>query len=283
MNTLFKNGYILLSRKLLESEIWSKPPLYVKVWIYLLSRAQHQNYKGLKRGQLLTSIPEIREAMVYKVGYRVEKPTKKQIWGVLDWLRNPYEGTTKGTTDVTTNEPMIVTTKVTHGILVNIVKYDLYQTSQNYEGNNEGNDEGNNEGIAKELRRERQGHNINKNDKNDKNDKNISNIDFSNHNFSDIAKSKIEEWLTYKKERRENYKPTGLKSLLTQIENNISTYGEQKVIDLISECMAAGYKGIIWDKLKKPQYKQDKLSNRNNFEQRDYDEEFYKKLEQIGG
>ena len=123
----------------------------------------------------------------------------------------------------------------------------------------------------------------NKNDKNDKNDKNISNIDFSNHNFSDIAKSKIEEWLTYKKERRENYKPTGLKSLLTQIENNISTYGEQKVIDLISECMAAGYKGIIWDKLKKPQYKQDKPSNRNNFEQRNYDDAFYNKLKKIGG
>ena len=187
---LILGGYILLSRKLIESEIMKKPPLYLKVWAWLLLKAQHQNYKGLNRGQLLTSIPEIREAMAYKVGYRVEKPTKKQIWGVLDWLRNPYEGTTKGTTDVTTNEPMIVTTKVTHGILVNIVKYDLYQTSQNYEGNNEGNDEGNNEGIAKELRRERQGNNINKNDKNDKNDKNekknIYNIVFDHWNSKNI-------------------------------------------------------------------------------------------------
>jgi hypothetical protein len=69
--------------------------------------------------------------------------------------------------------------------------------------------------------------------------------------------------------------------LLTQIENNISTYGEQKVIDLISECMAAGYKGIIWDKLKRQQGGQSKPARRDNFQQRDYDDEFYDKLEKI--
>jgi len=38
---LIPGGYILLSRKLIESEIFKKPPLYIKVWNYLLLKAQH--------------------------------------------------------------------------------------------------------------------------------------------------------------------------------------------------------------------------------------------------
>jgi hypothetical protein len=45
--------------------------------------------------------------------------------------------------------------------------------------------------------------------------------------------------------------------------------------------MAAGYKGIIWDKLKRQQGGQSKPARRDNFQQRDYDDEFYDKLEKI--
>ena len=38
--------------------------------------------------------------------------------------------------------------------------------------------------------------------------------------------------------------------MLTQIENNIELYGQKEIIDLINECMANSYKGIIFDKLK---------------------------------
>ncbi|MFL0198408.1 hypothetical protein ACJDU8_22990 [Clostridium sp. WILCCON 0269] len=156
-----KGGYILLSRRLVESEIFDKPPLYLKVWIYLLSKAQHKDFKGLKRGQLWTNIPEIQEACSWYVGYRKETPTKKQIYTILEWLRNPCEQDNEGTTKGT----MIVTTKVTQGLLINVDKYSFYQDSKNYEGNSESN----NEGTAKELRREQQGNNINKNDNNDNN------------------------------------------------------------------------------------------------------------------
>lgn len=42
----------------------------------------------------------------------------------------------------------------------------------------------------------------------------------------------------------------GLKSLLTQIEKKASEHSEQAIIELINICMANGWKGIIWDKLK---------------------------------
>ncbi len=172
---LIPDGYILLSRKLIESDIMSKPPLYLKVWVYLLSKAQHQDYKGLRRGQLRTSIPEIQEAMSYMVGYRKEVPTYKQIRGVLDWLRFPYEGIAKGNT----KGSMIDTMKGTHGMIVTIVNYDVYQDPRSYERHNERHSEG----IAKDERRARQGHNTNKNVKNDKNVKKYSDQVFNLLNY----------------------------------------------------------------------------------------------------
>ena len=63
----------------------------------------------------------------------------------------------------------------------------------------------------------------------------------------------VEKWLQYKKERRESYKPTGLNALISQIENNVDRYGEDAVIELIASCMAANWRGIIFEKLKNQQ------------------------------
>lgn len=71
--------------------------------------------------------------------------------------------------------------------------------------------------------------------------------------LSDDLQSKIGEWITYKTERKEPYKEQGMKSLLRQIENNAKAYGDQAVCNLIDECMAAGWKGIIFDRLKNQQ------------------------------
>ena len=76
--------------------------------------------------------------------------------------------------------------------------------------------------------------------------------------LSDDVRSKMAEWITYKTERKEPYKEQGMKSLLRKVENSYLTYGEQALCDLIDECMASGWKGIIFDRLeqktgKKPQ------------------------------
>ena len=75
----------------------------------------------------------------------------------------------------------------------------------------------------------------------------ISNFKYINNK---LLKEKIEEWLTYKEERKEIYTETGLKSLLKQIENNCEKYNNNAVINLIDECMSNNWKGIIWEKLK---------------------------------
>lgn len=63
-------------------------------------------------------------------------------------------------------------------------------------------------------------------------------------------KAKVLEWLRYKAERKELYKPTGLKSFLTEMENKAREYAEGDIISLINECMANNWRGIIWDKIK---------------------------------
>jgi hypothetical protein len=73
---------------------------------------------------------------------------------------------------------------------------------------------------------------------------------FADRSFSDPMKDKITQWLKYKAERREVYKPTGLTSFLSEIENKLKVYPEADIIVLIGECMANNWKGIIWEKIK---------------------------------
>ena len=69
--------------------------------------------------------------------------------------------------------------------------------------------------------------------------------------FSPPLRAAVEDWLAYKRERREAYKPTGLKALLTQISSAASAHGDAAVIGVIRQSMGSGYKGITFDRLRK--------------------------------
>lgn len=73
----------------------------------------------------------------------------------------------------------------------------------------------------------------------------------SDYGFSPELEAAVTDWLTYKQERRESYKPTGLKSMLTQIQKAAAEYGNAAVIDIIRDSMASGYQGIVFDRLKR--------------------------------
>lgn len=82
---------------------------------------------------------------------------------------------------------------------------------------------------------------------------------YSKYKLSDSLISKMREWLTYKDERKEDYKEQGLKSLLRQVENKAKEYSDTAICNLIDDCMANNWKGIIFDRLK-PQDKRDSKS-----------------------
>lgn len=96
--------------------------------------------------------------------------------------------------------------------------------------------------------------------------------------FSPDLEAAVKDWVRYKIEKRQGYKETGLRNLLSQIRNKAEEYGESKVIALIHECMSNNWQGIIWDRLrtKSPEPKKNRF---NNFHQRDYDfDELEKRL-----
>lgn len=165
------NGYILVSRGVVESGIWRKPHLYLKVWVWLLCNAQFKKYKNLERGQVFTSVEEIRQACSYYVGYRKEAPTKKQIRDVLQWLRNPCEKTLGRDCETSTAESMIETTKVTHGIVITICNFNKYQDPDLYEGDIGSKCEQAAGGTTKRQRRSQQGRNIHKEEREEREEK----------------------------------------------------------------------------------------------------------------
>lgn len=63
----------------------------------------------------------------------------------------------------------------------------------------------------------------------------------------------LETWLRYKKERKELYKETGLKALITKTLSMVSKYGESAVSEVINDSISSNYKGIVWDWLGKKQ------------------------------
>ncbi|PCJ15231.1 MAG: hypothetical protein COB02_18260 [Candidatus Cloacimonadota bacterium] len=170
------SGYILISRSTIESEIWTKPALYIKVWLYLIIKAQHKDFRNLKRGQLRTSIREVQDACSHDVGFRREVPSYKKIRSIFDWLRKTHEGVSEGQHERTIKGTMIGTTKGTQGILVTIDKYSTYQDPSYYEGQHEGHNESLMKVNMNGQRRAREGQDINKNEKNDKNEEEKNNI-----------------------------------------------------------------------------------------------------------
>lgn len=126
------NTYILISRKLIESGIFSKPPLYLKLWMWLLVQANFADNNGLKRGQVRTTYAEMREAMSYYVGFRKVKPSKSEVFRALEYMRGNERDSERNT-----ETPMIETVKTTRHILVTICNYNDYQDPDFYERNDE--------------------------------------------------------------------------------------------------------------------------------------------------
>ena len=107
-----------------------------------------------------------------------------------------------------------------------------------------------NDNHLEEVKPIKQKSNSNKNNIND-----IYNL-LDNADFDIQVKEKVSEWLTYKAEQfKFTYKPTGFKAFLTEISNNEKLLGAENVCKAISLSMGKGYKGIIWDLVKKDQPK----------------------------
>lgn len=139
-------GGFMVARKIFTSEIWSKDPLYLKLWLWIIGRANWKDYEKnghiYKRGEVVTSYREIIDALTYFHNKRKTAPTIKKVRILLHWLEsedmiciNPlHSGRCRAGADPTTH------TRAYLGIKIIVVNYDIYQDSENYKDRDKGKD-----------------------------------------------------------------------------------------------------------------------------------------------
>jgi hypothetical protein len=116
-------GYILLARKLLESELMNKPPHYLKLWVWMLLKAFWRDGDKFKRGQFLTTISEMQDVGIHRVGNMTRgRFTEDEVRSAYGYLANTGA---------------IATAKATRGIIITICNYELYQNPKSYEPHTE--------------------------------------------------------------------------------------------------------------------------------------------------
>lgn len=79
-----------------------------------------------------------------------------------------------------------------------------------------------------------------------------ANDPFRPYPFSPALKTKLSSWISYKRDRREGYAPQQLTALLQTVQQKLTYYPEDSILSLIDQCMVAGWKNIIFERLEKP-------------------------------
>ena len=118
-------GYYIIARKLFDSPIWSDNPHILKLFIYLIGKARHDNnpkrYPGfiIKRGELVTSLREIAQDNKYK-----ER-------GLKEWGRAKVHRMLKYLQE----QGYIELLPDTYGTHVKVLNYTDYQDPETYKPN----------------------------------------------------------------------------------------------------------------------------------------------------
>ena len=245
------NGWIKLYRKIMENPIVTKDADYLAIWVYLLLNATHDSYpalfKGerviLEPGQLITG----RKAIASRLSINESKVTR-----VLDAFKNEHQ-----IEQQTSNKNR----------LISIVNWDFYQgsepqTEQQLDNNRTATEQqaDNNRTTTEHKQECKEYKNVKecKNERSKRNNKResvqqIFERVIGDYTVSEPLKEKMQEWIAYKTEKKQAYKEIGLRSLLKQIEKKEQEYGSVALIELIDDCMAKNYQGIIFEKLQNRQ------------------------------
>lgn len=227
---MLEGGYIRLHRQLMAWR-WYQDSHVLHLWMHILLTANYEprGWRDItvERGQLVTSIAGLSE----QTGLSV-----KAVRNALDKLKKTGEVTVQSTRQYT---------------LVTVNNYSLYQSDCASVPTMDGASEGQTKGKPRANQGQTKGNN-GKKKKIKKLKNNIPPVPPAEIPFTGILGDAVRDWMTYKAERGEDYQPTGLRSLLTQIENKAAAHGDAAVAECIRTSMANGWRGIIWDRMQQP-------------------------------
>lgn len=116
MERIGEGTWFAIDRKIFSSDLWFSSPWKLKIFIYLLGHANHEDafFMGveLKRGELIRSYRTIAKDCGYMIGYRLKQPS-------LDTVRRCCEDLTK--------ELRIAQRTVHQGTIFTIINYNELQ------------------------------------------------------------------------------------------------------------------------------------------------------------
>jgi len=124
-------GYIKQYRRELDSDIWVMPPVYGRVWKWILLKAKWKKEVfptprkfgiHINPGQLITSYDLIAKGVMWLEWGKDRIPNKKTIKVVIDWLES---------------QGMIGSESNANGTFIYVIKWDTYQSIDTAESNAE--------------------------------------------------------------------------------------------------------------------------------------------------
>lgn len=257
------NGWIKLHRNIINWE-WFDDAETFKLFVYLLLKANHEPKKWMgitvNKGEFVTSLSTLSSDLnmsIKKIRTRLDKLSQsgeidierahkyttiticnyesyqdeKTVKGTQGARKGHEDGTKKGTKRAHTQTD------------TNTCNCDSYKDEEKVKGTKRAR-KGHEEGIEKGNKQE---------DKNNKNkeiykESLYPNLDkFSDYELPEEYKPMIEEWLAYKKERKDKYTERGFKSLCTMIRNKFGSRGEgaERLKQAVIYSSACNYKGIF--------------------------------------
>lgn len=233
------SGYILLHRSLTDHWLWQGESFTKgQAWIDLLMLVNYKAGKTRFNGQLC----EVE---------RGERVTSYQVLAERwQWSKSSVKRFLKMLED-----DQMIEVRTTHRqTIIRVLNYDVYQALQSEDDTPKTQQRHTDDTAAAHQRNA--GDTLvaqeykESNESNTGNEINNSPIEPDWHErFSPAMGEKLDEWLAYKAEKRQKYKPQGLKTLLSKTEKEIAKYGEEAVMDVIDSSMSSGYQGIVWDRL----------------------------------
>lgn len=234
---MLENGYIRAYRSIVRWG-WYKDIPTCKLWLHLLLCANYEPCEFMGRkvqaGELVTSYASLAEGSGLSI---------QQVRTALSKLKKT------GEIEVATNR---------HYTVITITKYGLYQQTDNTQSTDNQHTDNtpvtdNQQSANSQVTTMEESKKARKQESK----KSIGDArgaspspETLNERFPALVAESLLDWLAYKRERREGYKPMGLKSLLTEVERNVQRHGAQPVADVIRLSMSNGWSGIIWDRIR---------------------------------
>ena len=263
------NGWIRLHRKILQNPVVMKDADHFAVWVYLLLNASHGDCEVLfGNNRIKLDIGQLAPTSRKKIASDLHISESK-----VERILKSFE-----------IEQQIEQQTNSRNRLISITNWDKYQKNEQPNERNANSRRTASEQQVNTINNIKNGNNIengiNNNNIPPKSPKGESELYsmIDDMNFPQELASAMKEWLQYKKEKRQTYKPVGFKKLLAQVNENFEKYGEHAVIDCMNLSMVNNWQGIIWDKIKanksKPNFEEERfLNNRRSAKEKPVEEE----------